>query len=234
MIKKLIRVFRRAIFQIFASPPEKSHLPKFDNKHLLKGLSYSTYFELIKHIDGVVVEAGVGQGRGLSIWTTLTLKEGKSRKIWAFDSFEGFPPLVNQDEASDHFEKGLSEYKKFDIPYVRSTLIEFGISANDIDRTISMVKGFIPNSCEMYNGGTIALLSLDLDIYEGYRDSLTFFYDKVSPGGVIVFDEYLKPLDTHKWPGAAKAINEFLDAKDLHSNIRICNLTGNRFIIKPT
>jgi O-methyltransferase len=233
MIGMLQRIIRRLICRIFKISIDSSQLAKFDVKHLSRALSCNKYFEIIHNIDGSVVEAGVGQGRGLAIWASLALNEGKNRKVWAFDSFEGFPPLVAQDEASADFTKGLDEYKKFDIPYVRSTLIEFGLSINDIDRTISVVKGFIPNSCKMYNGGVIALLYLDLDIYEGYRDALAFFYDKVSPGGVIAFDEYLKPLDTHKWPGAARAINEFLEDKGLYSNVRICKLTGNRFLVKP-
>jgi hypothetical protein len=189
-------------------------------------------FSRIESIPGVVVECGVGQGNGLASWLSLSLIEGSNRKIWAFDSFQGFPPLAVEDEATESFSQGLREYRQFDIPYVRKTLLEFGLSSTDIDRQISLVKGFIPDSCENYDGSKIALLYVDLDIYEGYRDSLSFFYDKVNPGGVIAFDEYLKPLDTHKWPGAAKAINEFLDAKGLRHLLQCCPLTGNRFIIK--
>lgn len=235
MIRRLVKFLRRLVIKILRIPqviPQDTHLARFDLKHMHRVLSCSSFYESISTLNGCVVEAGVGQGRGLAIWTALSLREGKNRKIWAFDSFEGFPSLVAEDEASDNFIRGLAEYKKFDIPYVRSTLNEFGISYVDIDRMISVVKGFIPASCEMYNGGAIALLYLDLDIYEGYRDALTYFFDKVAPGGVVVFDEYLKPLDAHKWPGASKAINEFLESKNLLQSVRVCDLTGNRYLIK--
>ena len=196
-------------------------------------LYFRGLFSRIESILGVVVECGVGQGNGLALWTSLTLIEGRNRKIWAFDSFEGFPPLAVEDEAIEEFSQGLGEYRHFNIPYVRNTLLDYGLSSTDIDRQISLVKGFIPDSCKNYDGSKIALLYIDLDIYEGYRDSLSFFYEKVNPGGVIAFDEYLKPLDTHKWPGAAKAINEFLDAKGLRHLLQCCPLTGNRFILKP-
>jgi len=189
-------------------------------------------YSKIDNVPGVIVECGVGQGRGLALWLSLSLIEGRNRHIWAFDSFEGFPPLVEHDEATSAFEKGLQEYHQFDIPYVLKTLLDFGLSLADTERNLSFVKGFIPDSCENYNGGEIALLYIDLDIYEGYRDSLRFFYDKVRSGGIIAFDEYLKPLDTHKWPGAAKAINEFLNSHNIFERLEICPLTGNRFIIK--
>lgn len=95
-----------------------------------------------------------------------------------------------------------------------------------------MVKGFIPDSLDSYDQGEIALLYIDLDIYEGYRDSLVYFWDIVRPGGIIAFDEYYKPLDTHKWPGAAKAINEFLDNKGLRDSLQRDHLTGNAYIVK--
>lgn len=194
----------------------------------LRGL-YSS----IETVSGSLVECGVGQGQSLALWVSLTLIEGRDRRVWAFDSFEGFPAkLVAEDEASA-FTKGLQEYRQFDIPYVRKTLMDFGLASADIDRQVSMVKGFIPDSCEKYDGSEIALLYIDLDIYEGYRDALSIFFDKVSHGGIVAFDEYLKPLDTHKWPGAAKAINEFLDARDLRNHLQVCPLTGNRYLVKP-
>lgn len=216
----------------------RANLTVLNRSAFHRALYLRDLFSRIEFVPGVVVECGVGQGNGLALWTRinfdcLTLIEGRNRKIWAFDSFEGFPQLAAEDEATKNFSRSLEEYRQFNIPYVRKTLLDFGLSSADIDRQISLVKGFIPDSCKNYDGGAIALLYIDLDIYEGYRDCLAFFYDKVSPGGVIAFDEYLKPLDTHKWPCAAKAINEFLDAKSLRHLLQCCPLTGNRYIIKP-
>ena len=153
------------------------------------------------------MECGVGQGRGLAALTSLVLLEKTNRKVWGIDSYEGFPILVAEDQASVEFERSLEQYRQFDIPYVLKTLRDFGLSTVDIDRHVTLIKGFIPDSLKSYDSAPVALLYLDLDIYESYKDSLHFFYDLVTPGGVIALDEYCKPLDTYKWPGAAKAIN---------------------------
>lgn len=215
----------------FVSEP-RGHLGIFNRAALHRILFISDLFRRVEKVPGAVVECGVGQGRGLAVWTSLVLLEKTNRKVWAFDSFKGFPALAAEDEATMEFERGLEEYRQFDIPYVRQTLLDFGLSPVDIDRQITMIKGFIPDSLKNYDSAPVALLYVDLDIYEGYRDSLAFFYDKVSPGGVIAFDEYFKPLDTHKWPGAAKAINEFLDSRGLRKHLERDPLTGNAYFIK--
>jgi hypothetical protein len=57
--------------------------------------------------------------------------------------------------------------------------------------------------------GRIALLHLDCDLYESYKTALTHLYEKVAPGGVVMFDEY----DDSRWPGAKIAIDEFFADK---------------------
>ena len=52
-------------------------------------------------------------------------------------------------------------------------------------------------------------LAIDLDLYEGVRDSLGFFYPRMAPGGVIVLDDY----GFASCPGARAAADEFFDDK---------------------
>ena len=53
-------------------------------------------------------------------------------------------------------------------------------------------------------------IHIDLDLYEGYRDTLEHLYKHVVPGGVVLFDEYIDAISTEKWPGPKRAIREFL------------------------
>ena len=50
----------------------------------------------------------------------------------------------------------------------------------------------------------IALLNLDVDLYESYCDCLRHLGPRVT--GVIVYDQYRSP----KWPGATQAVDECL------------------------
>jgi hypothetical protein len=53
--------------------------------------------------------------------------------------------------------------------------------------------------------GTIqlALLRLDGDLYKSTQDALTSLYDKVSPGGYVIVDDY------NSWDGCRAAADEF-------------------------
>jgi len=184
-------------------------------------------------VSGSIIECGVGQGRGLAVWASLSLLAQDNRHIWAFDSFEGFPPLAPEDKATADFEASLGEYRQFNIPYVMATLRQFGISDSDINRRIAFAKGFIPESLVLFDKKPIALLHLDLDIYEPYKAALEFFWEFVSPGGIVAFDEYDKAFDVHKWPGAQKAVNEFLDARGMRGNLERDPGCGNVYLRKP-
>ena len=208
------------------------NLALFDEKALRRALYFCELLSMVSNVDGAVVECGVGQGRGLAILCSLTALEKKHRTLWAFDSFEGFPQLSAEDRTDAAFENALSEYKTFDVAYVYKTLLDFGISRSDIDRRIAFAKGFIPDSLNSYDGNPIALLHIDLDIYESYKAALEFFWENVSQGGVVAFDEYNKPLDVAKWPGASKAVNQFLDSRDLRSDLVKDSSTGNVYIVK--
>lgn len=82
----------------------------------------------------------------------------------------------------------------------------------------------------IYPESSIALLHLDVDLYLSYKVVLEKFYCKVTKGGIILFDEYLGGLDYLKFPGAYKAISEFLG--DKIKKIKKDPDTGKFFIIK--
>ena len=53
----------------------------------------------------------------------------------------------------------------------------------------------------------ISLLRLDTDWYSSTKKELEVLYEKVSPGGVIIIDDY------GHWGGAKKAVDEFFKGK---------------------
>ncbi|MEC7288030.1 MAG: TylF/MycF/NovP-related O-methyltransferase, partial [Verrucomicrobiota bacterium] len=59
-------------------------------------------------------------------------------------------------------------------------------------------------------GFRVSLLHLDLDTYSGTKAVLEALYDRVTPGGIIVCDEYGSP----EW-GESDAIDEFLKDRNV-------------------
>ena len=95
---------------------------------------------------------------------------------------------------------------------------------------ISIIKGFYKKTFqqEKDNISKISLLDIDCDLYSSTKISLETWFDKVEKNGLIVFDEYLN--SAAQFPGAVKAIDEFLSA---HKNlIKICPYTKKYYLIK--
>jgi hypothetical protein len=211
-------------------PPQPGRLLPLNRQALQRCLYFERRLQSVSSVPGAIIECGVGQGFGLALWASLT----KGRLVWAFDSFEGFPAFAPEDKASEATQAAYrKQYRQFTVPYVHSLLIEFGLSRADIDQRIAFAKGFIPESLSLYDGKPIALLHLDLDIYEPYKAALAYFWDLVSPGGVVLFDEYNKAMDVAKFPGAQIAVNEFLAARGLRHLLQRDPAYGNSFIQKP-
>jgi hypothetical protein len=126
----------------------------------------------------------------------------QKRSIHLYDSFAGFPAPSKEDKSKRNPRKG--EW---------ATPIE---EANQIKKKanvpVEVIKGFFEDTTKDYNGGPIAVLHIDCDLYQSYKTVLETLYDKVVSGGLIMFDEY---GEGDKWPGAVQAINEFFEDKNV-------------------
>jgi len=155
-----------------------------------------------RNIEGDVVECGFGYGRSFSVLSYLAKKH--SRKIYSFDSFIGFPHITKNDTPPRNPKVGqwkarsLKEARKFANTLKLQENKDYSIQQVIFDEK---AKSPIPNK-------KIALLYIDLDLYIGYKYSLKLFFDQVSSGGIVAFDEY----NEVKWPGATLAVNEFLNS----------------------
>lgn len=54
-----------------------------------------------------------------------------------------------------------------------------------------------------------SLVHIDVDIYRPTLDALEFFWDRVTPGGMVVCDDY----GFSTCPGATAAMDEFFDGR---------------------
>ena len=148
--------------------------------------------------EGVIVECGVGVGFTLSILSNISEK-----KIYAFDSFEGFPEDLSVKEDKNLFKVlkySKWNYKLMTIDLVKKNLLKNGILENDLDEKIIFNKGFFPKSFKGFDK-PISFLHLDVDLYQSYKDCLEFFYPKLLKGGMVTFDEYTVDYELKKKKG---------------------------------
>ena len=176
------------------------------------------FFEMVKHLHGDIVECGVFKGSGLLLWLKLLdYKQSNSlKKVIGFDFFgQDFVKTLKDDidkEMMGQVFSRDSELKNDDISIkgIKNKIKQAGFS----DDRYQLVQGDISKTSfqflENRPGFRISLLYLDLDLEKPTYDTLTALWDRVVPGGVVVFDEYAY----HSW-SEANAVDKFIDEKGL-------------------
>jgi hypothetical protein len=185
-------------------------------------------FDQIRSLEGDIVECGVGHGKSFLSWCILCIDEGAHRKIWGFDSFEGFPAPTIEDRSPRNPQQG--EWQGTSLAAMTSMLVNSGLSREWFFSNVTLVTGFFEESLPKYTGKNIALLHLDVDLYGSYKTALECLYPLVCSGGVIAFDEYMGTNEHYKFPGAKKAIDEFFANRPI--KLQRDQVWGKYYIVK--
>ncbi|MFA7239050.1 MAG: TylF/MycF/NovP-related O-methyltransferase [Sulfuricellaceae bacterium] len=183
------------------------------------------------NIKGCIVECGVHHGGGLMAWAKLSAAlepYALDRRIFGFDTFEGFPSVNGKDVSQVVNEQtkigGLAP--SYDVYTELSELIkEFNENRflNQFEK-IFLIKGdalkTIPSFIEEHPYLLVSLLFLDFDLYEPTKVALDHFLPRMPKGAILAFDELNNPW----WPGETLAALE---------QFAIGTKTINRFSFDP-
>lgn len=168
-------------------------------------------YEQIGKVEGDVVECGVKKGRSFAYLASLVASEGKGRELWGFDSWEDGFVYAAQDSFhvdTGHRLVGTVSYE--DATRILSEKLKRkGIFARD---WVHLVQGYLADSLPIHAPEKVAFAHIDVDIYHSYLDALGNLWPRCSLGAVLVLDEY---HEVEQWPGAKKAVDEFLSGQDV-------------------
>jgi len=188
-----------------------------DTKVFGKLLARTLLANDVKDIPGDIVECGVFKGTGL--FSFLKLKKflcpNSSKKVIGFDFFDSkklISSLSGQDREamSTLFEGREYEHDNSFYEQFKQMIIDSGFEEHDFE----LVKGDISKTVADYvasrPGLKISLLYMDLDLEKPTYDALDALWDRVSHGGIVVFDEYA----FHQW-SEAQGVDRFFQDKDV-------------------
>ncbi|MCP9443056.1 MAG: TylF/MycF family methyltransferase [Nitrospira sp.] len=155
--------------------------------------------QLLRLVDGVpgdTAECGVYKGLGSFIILQANQRSCYKRMHHIFDSFEGLSaPSSSDGKHWRQFDLG------FDMQRVKDNLAEFA--------QVSYYKGWIPERFNEVADREFAFVHVDVDLYQPTADSVSFFYERLNKGGVLLCDDY----GFLTCPGATRAMDEFLEDK---------------------
>lgn len=214
----------KSLESIFVNCPDSietklENFPKYARRqHLKRFLAMYEIFKLILPVKGSIVECGVFRGFSVMAWAKLSSilePENLTRRIYGFDSFDGFPSVSGQDRA------GAGCAKRGDLQAASyEELLEL-IRVYDQDRflghipKVELIRGdatkTIPDFLQQNSHALISLLFLDFDLYEPTKAALEQFVPRMPKGSILAFDE----LDNPIWPGETMALLDTLPVSRL-------------------
>jgi Macrocin-O-methyltransferase (TylF) len=185
-----------------------------DTKVLAKLLARAYFVEKTRDVPGDIVELGVFKGSGLLSWLKAkrVLSPGYMKKVIGFDYFdterllESLSGLDRQRMAELFGERGFA-HKDGAEQWVADACVSAGFSPGEYELVRGDVISTTRDFCARRPGFKASILYMDLDVAEPTYEALRALWPRLSPGGVVVFDEYAY----HQWSEAAGADRFFAE-----------------------
>tara|TARA_Y100000590_G_C15491538_1_gene927943 strand:+ start:179 stop:838 length:660 start_codon:yes stop_codon:yes gene_type:complete len=198
-----------------------------ESSRIGKLLAHYELYKLVKNIKGSFVECGVYKGASLARFVMFRelFNQIKEREIIAFDTFDTFPE-TDFDGDLDMRKNFINESGEESISKDQLQLV---LEEKQCDVNVELIEGDIcktvPDYVRNHPELKIALLNLDVDIYEPSVSVLKNFYPHIVEGGVLILDDY------GTFPGETKAVDDFFENQNV--DIKKFSFSNTpRYIIK--
>ncbi|GHV82962.1 hypothetical protein AGMMS50212_03020 [Spirochaetia bacterium] len=172
-----------------------------------------------KNITGSVAELGVYRG-GFARYINMLFP---NRKLYLFDTFEGFDSKDVQTEIEKAFSKA-DEWGGGGV--LTATSIELVMSQMKYPQNVVIKKGYFPDTAKDLNENFV-FVSLDVDLFAPTMSGLCFFYPILQKGGCIFIHDY----NNKGCSGVKEAVRKFCAEYDV-PYFQLADWCGSVIIMK--
>lgn len=192
-----------------------------DVKLLGKLLHRFEFFSKTKHLPGDIVEIGVFKGSGMATFSKFVeiYAPHSNKKIIGFDIFDDDQKdaILEKDGKFDKTTMNLV-YGKVETSELSLESVYKRLDRMEIHKKYSLVKGDVvetlPKFLSENPGFRCALVYIDVDLERPTYAALTHLWDRLLPGGMVVFDEY----EYHKFSESC-GVEKFLKERSLEYSL---------------
>jgi hypothetical protein len=188
-------------------------------------------------VAGDIVECGVWKGGSMMAIARTLLAHDTTRQLYLFDTFEGMSEPTEMDVLSRDRKATAADLMEAEKQNQSNSLVWAYSPLDEVKRNmrstgydesrITYVKGKVDDTLPGNAPASISLLRLDTDWYESTYHELVHLYPRLSPGGVLIIDDY------GHWEGARRAVDQYFQEKNLPVLLNRIDYTG-RICIKPS
>ncbi len=169
-------------------------------------------------VPGDFIETGVWRG-GASIFmrALLDVHGDTSRNVWLADSFAGLPKPDAERYPADKGDRlwQQSANLAISLEQVRANFARHGF----LDDRVRFLPGWFRDTLPDAPVERLAILRLDGDLYESTMVALDALYNRLSPGGYVIVDDYALPTCTD-------AVTDFRRKREISDPIVRVDWTG--------
>jgi len=179
-------------------------------------------------IQGAIVECGVWRGGSMmAVARTLMRLGAESRDLYLFDTFEGmsepsvYDVAITGETAKELLDRTSRTQEDSVWCYAPLEQVKRAMSLTNYPAARShFIPGRVENTITEAAPGRIALLRLDTDWYESTRHEMEQLFPRLSPGGVLILDDY------GHWQGARRAVDEYFQGHKVKILLHKIDYTG--------
>ena len=133
-------------------------------------------------LQGDFVECGVSTGivsRAVAHYVDFGRQQ---KRYWLIDTFDGIP-LQQASAAELNLARSKNDRHYYDCsPDVKAHFSRYG--------NVEVIKGLVPEILDTLDIAAVAFLHIDMNIAEPEVQATRHFWDKLTPGAAVVFDDY--------------------------------------------
>ena len=189
----------------------------------LFGLIESVRYILLANIEGDFVECGVYKGGSMMAMALVLLKENcPDRKLYLYDTFTG---MTEPSDVDVDFRERPPKSSKW--PIVPSDQVKAALYSTKYPQDkMHFVQGKVEDTLPEQAPESISLLRLDTDWYESTKHELTHLFPRLSPGGILIIDDY------GHYRGARQAVDEYFSENKIPVLLHRMDFSGRMCIKK--
>ena len=175
-------------------------------------LYQAVLYILSRNIPGAFVECGVWKGGSCMLACLTALEEERTdRDFYLYDTFTGMSEPTEHDRVAYSGrpvkERWEQNFASWEVPRER---VEKNLESTGYPQgRLHFIEGKVEETLEHTVPQSIALLRLDTDWYESTARELEILYPRLTPGGVLIIDDY------GHFTGARKAVDEYFSSGDI-------------------
>ena len=166
------------------------------------------------NVAGNTAELGVYKGD----FAKLINKFFPDRKLYLFDTFEGFDKRDAQADRTGKFSTADHDFSQ--------TSVDLVLSKMEHKENCIIRKGWFPETAEGIED-KFCLVSLDADLYQPILAGLEFFYQRLVHGGAIMIHDF----NNAGYSGVRQAVREFCEKNNIYY-VCLPDFCGSAVIVK--